>query len=338
MSSLTCLRHSISAVVLLALVAALVCAAPALLRPERASAQGVTCGGVFYPSGELCGNTGSVGVTCDGVYYPTETSCPSSLGVTCGGVFYPSGEMCGNTGSVGVTCGGVYYSTEMSCPTSTGYQSCPDGSLVPTGQSCPPATITCPNGSVIATGQSCPQTVPATTGTQYCNGTYVPIGTCGAGITVTYPAGWNIVGGPTGTVLTGASGSIYTLTPGTSSYVTLPAGTPLQGGSGYWTFFPSPTTVTLAATAATSTTLALPAGTFVLIGNPSNTTVSVTGYGATVLIYDPTSGAYSQTSQLNAGQGAWAASATGGQLGIGTGIAPAGGPPAPPPPLPPPPL
>jgi hypothetical protein len=195
-------------------------------------------------------------------------------------------------------------------------------------------TFTCPDGTVISSGQVC----SANGATQFCNGTFVPSSFCPSGTTVSFSAGWNLVGGPTGTILTSASGPIYTLTPGASSYVTLPPGSPLQGGSGYWVYFPSPTTVTLATAGAISTTIQLPAGPFILIGNPSNSTVSVGGPGAVVLVYSPTSGTYTQTSQLNPGQGAWAASATGGQLSIGTGaggfgINPGGGPPPPPPPL-----
>jgi len=53
------------------------------------------------------------------------------------------------------------------------------------------------------------------------------------------PAGWNLVAGSAGATLSGASGQIYTLQPGDSSYESFPAGSPLKAGWGYWAFFPN---------------------------------------------------------------------------------------------------
>ncbi len=294
MSRLRYRRPKAPAVILVVLLSMVLGAVPGAFRPAGASAQGVICGGIYFPNATYCGTTGGVGVTCGGIYYPNLTACPSGVNDV----------------------------------------SCPDGSLVAVGQSCPQLTYTCPDGSVISAGQSCP--TPAAT--QYCNGAYVSLGSCGGGFSVTYAAGWNLVGGPTGTVLTGTAGSIYTLTPSSGAYVALPSNTPLQGGVGYWAYFPGPATVTLPQTVTTSTTAPLPAGPFVLIGNPSDAMATVSGSGAVVLTYDPASGMYAQTNQLLPGQGAWAASSVGGQLSIvslGGSFGPAGGPPAPPPPLPP---
>src|SRR5438067_9767403 len=61
-----------------------------------------------------------------------------------------------------------------------------------------------------------------------------------AGITVTYPAGWNLVGGPDGTVCN-APGSSYTLGAGDTGYAVNPGSAPVAGGKGYWMYFPSET-------------------------------------------------------------------------------------------------
>lgn len=63
--------------------------------------------------------------------------------------------------------------------------------------------------------------------------------------TVMYTAGWNLIGGPSGTVPTGAAGPLYTYLSNDGSYETVPAGYTLQGAVGYWVFFPVPATVTL---------------------------------------------------------------------------------------------
>jgi hypothetical protein len=52
-------------------------------------------------------------------------------------------------------------------------------------------------------------------------------------LTVTYPAGWNLVGAPDGTVLAGAQGPLYTFQADDSSYEILPNDTPLEAAVGY---------------------------------------------------------------------------------------------------------
>jgi len=59
----------------------------------------------------------------------------------------------------------------------------------------------------------------------------------------------------------------------------------------------------------------LPPGQFVLIGNPGNTNATVTGAG-TVLVFNPTTSAYTAASTLAPGTGAWAESDAGGQITI----------------------
>ncbi len=144
MLGFTDLRPRSSILIAVALLVALLCAAPALLQPAPASAQGVICGGIHYPS--ACGDTGST--------------------------------------SPGVTCGGIYYANLTSCPSGVSYQACPDGSLVPIGQGCPPPVYTRPDGSVIVSRQTC----PATTGMISCS---VPSAACATGFRPAPPAGWN---------------------------------------------------------------------------------------------------------------------------------------------------
>jgi len=63
-------------------------------------------------------------------------------------------------------------------------------------------------------------------------------------------------------------------------------------------------------------TVSVPAGSFVMIGNPYPTTATVRGADV-VYTYTPGSG-YAATTSLPAGQGAWVYSAGGGEIRIGT--------------------
>ena len=148
--------------------------------------------------------------------------------------------------------------------------------------------------------------------------------------TVTFQAGWNLVSGPAGTVLTGAAGpvstfqpggtsntvcpittamtasSLYTFQPGDTSYEVCPVTTPLRANIGYWAFFPTVTTVTLPDV--TTPPAASVGGTltssFFMIGNPSDATMTISG--ATVAFtYNPANGQYVQSTTLAPGQGAW---------------------------------
>src|SRR5437660_27597 len=56
---------------------------------------------------------------------------------------------------------------------------------------------------------------------------------------ITYPPGWNLVSGPVGSTLNGASGNLYTLQPGDDRYEVLNVSTPLQACWGYWAYFPN---------------------------------------------------------------------------------------------------
>lgn len=133
------------------------------------------------------------------------------------------------------------------------------------------------------------------------------------GRTVTFPAGFNLIGGPVGTLVTGATGPLYTFQASDAAYEVLPAAVPLQAGLGYWAFFPSPTTVSLPpAPPPVAFTVALPAGHFVMVGNPSDVPVSLSGADA-AYTYGQAS-AYIAATLLCPGAGAWAYSAGGGSL------------------------
>jgi plastocyanin len=141
-----------------------------------------------------------------------------------------------------------------------------------------------------------------------------PVGTSSlaGGVSVNYAAGWNLVAGPGGTVLSGTSGSLYAFRAGDTSYEMIAAGTPLTAGSGYWAYFTGPQTATVPQNMTQPGATPLPTGQFVLVGNPSSLPVAVAG-ADTVLIYDPVRG-YQSVSTLEPGQGAWAYSANGGML------------------------
>jgi len=136
-----------------------------------------------------------------------------------------------------------------------------------------------------------------------------------SGIPVTYQAGWNLVAGPAGTVITGDFGPLYTFQAGNTAYQVIPNGSPLKAGESYWAYFPAPATVSLPTVSSQGITLLLPAGQFVQVGNPTNTTVTVSGAEA-VDTFDPSSNSYAVGMTLLPGQGAWVFSYSGGSVAI----------------------
>jgi len=129
----------------------------------------------------------------------------------------------------------------------------------------------------------------------------------------TYQPGWNLVAGPAGDQISGASSSLFTFQPGDTAYETLSAASPLQAGYGYWSQFPGITTVTVPASGTTPTYRSIPAGQIALIGNPFSRPATVSG-ASLVYAYDPVRG-YQTTTLLQPGQGAWAVG-TGGPVVI----------------------
>jgi hypothetical protein len=148
--------------------------------------------------------------------------------------------------------------------------------------------------------------------------TPTPVVTLAPGTRVTYPPGWNLVAGPTGTTLTGVS-TLYTYQATDTSYVTLDGTTPLVAGNGYWAYFNVLAAVQILGPTPPTFSRPLPVGHYVLIGNPRESLVIVSGADV-VYVYDPVAG-YEPTTVLEPGQGAWAFSAAGGTLSF-TNLAP----------------
>lgn len=134
------------------------------------------------------------------------------------------------------------------------------------------------------------------------------------GTTVTYQPGYNLVGGPTGTVLTSAGGALYTFQATDMNYESFPASTPLVAPQGYWAFFPSATTITLPTVAAQRLTVPLPVNRYIMVGNPGDTPAALSGMDF-AYTYSPSAG-YVLATTLSPGQGAWVFSARGGTLTI----------------------
>lgn len=123
--------------------------------------------------------------------------------------------------------------------------------------------------------------------------------------TVNYQPGWNLVGGPSGTVLQGAVGTLWSWPAGANNYSQMPIGVGMQAGAGYWAYFPAGATVTLATAPSASVSVPVQAGQWQMIGNPGNATATISDPSVTMLVYQPSIGTYAQVSTLDPGQGAW---------------------------------
>jgi hypothetical protein len=158
-------------------------------------------------------------------------------------------------------------------------------------------------------------TCPSTPGL-FCNGVFIPgaitcpsTGPAFAPGNVTFAPGWNIVGGPNGTVINGNVGPLYTFGPGSTAYQIVPPGTPLQAGVGYWAYFSVPTQAVILSASSNVTTVSLPAAQYVLIGNPGNTTATISGVD---VMYIWNGSSYQPATQLQPGWGAWVFAWSGG--------------------------
>jgi hypothetical protein len=125
-----------------------------------------------------------------------------------------------------------------------------------------------------------------------------------AALAVTYPAGWNLVSGPEGSHLMGASGNLYTLQPGDSEYEIVPATSALHGGWGYWAYFATAGSLQ-ASPGSAAVSLRLTPGQWTMIGNPS-AELPVTVSGADIVLVRPPGADYQATTTIAVGQGAWA--------------------------------
>lgn len=304
-----------------------------ILRPRSAAAAAIVLATVLTAALGARPASAQTYVSCPVGTYPASTTGPCISIYTSG---YTSGYMNGYTNAY-----------------TTGYQYC-NGSYIPNNFFCSPATgysttgYQYCNGSYLPSAYCSPATGYVTTSPSYtyCNGAYTPATSCycyGSYVTTaycpptspvlpgvstaSYAAGWNLVGVPTGTAPTGTSSPFYTLQPGASAYQTLPAGSTLQGGTGYWAYFSVPTTVSLTGTSTGTLSVPVAPGQWAMVGNPFNSTATVAG-ASVVLTFDAGSG-YVQTNQLNPGQGAFVASSTG-SVTITSGGSPFAPPPPPP--------
>lgn len=157
-----------------------------------------------------------------------------------------------------------------------------------------------------------------------------PDGTGGPRLSaIAYPPGWNIVAVTQQGDSVPSRSPLYTLQADDMAYQPLPAYSPLQVGEGYRAYFdeavpqylvPRPACVPLPngqCGSAPQPLILLPAGQFIMIGNPFSDVARVTGADI-VYVYDPVSGGYQQSTVLQPGQGAFAYSAAGGVATFGT--------------------
>lgn len=137
--------------------------------------------------------------------------------------------------------------------------------------------------------------------------------------TVTYAAGWNLIGMPDGTVLTDTGAPILAYDPASNAYQMVPAGGPLRGGTGYWVYFDSPVTQVLPAVGPINAEIPLPRGRYILIGNPGQAPVMLSPVDS-AWTYDPENGSYQSPPLLQPGQGIWVYSAAGGTVRLSSGL------------------
>ncbi|MGI8551840.1 MAG: PKD domain-containing protein [Dehalococcoidia bacterium] len=140
--------------------------------------------------------------------------------------------------------------------------------------------------------------------------------TSGEGLKVSYPAGWNLVSGPEGTMPRNVAAGPFTFRSTDTAYESLPTRSALQPGAGYWVYFSTATTLTLPFTGPQRLTIQLQAGDVRLIGNPGTAPATLGGSGFSALIWDPVSSSYRSVASLLPGQGAWVESADGGSVTI----------------------
>jgi hypothetical protein len=136
-----------------------------------------------------------------------------------------------------------------------------------------------------------------------------PSGLIGAN-TIPLPAGWNLLGGGSGTTITGTPGPLFTYQGG--GYQTINAGTGLEPGLGYWAYLATGGSMTIPIVSLQPQSVPLPAGQWTMIGNPTSSPVQVFG-GDVVYTYSPVSN-YQISNTLQPGQGAWVFSFNGGTL------------------------
>ncbi|HZQ38672.1 MAG TPA: hypothetical protein VFD32_22295, partial [Dehalococcoidia bacterium] len=111
-------------------------------------------------------------------------------------------------------------------------------------------------------------------------------------------------------------GPLYTFQAGDTNYETLPQGSPIAAGRGYWAFFNAPTTVPLTASSQSSITVNAPAGQFIMVGNPSQTQTMTVRGADVVYLFDTAANNYVASTILPPGKGAWVYSDAGATVTI----------------------
>jgi hypothetical protein len=120
-----------------------------------------------------------------------------------------------------------------------------------------------------------------------------------------YPSGWNLVGGPAGTRLIGASATLYTFGFKDTGYQSVSASTALTGGLGYWAYFASGGSASLANAGPCVIAVPIGAREWVMVGHPWPTGTATVRGAERVLKYAPGSG-YVSSVTLRPGEAAWA--------------------------------
>lgn len=141
-----------------------------------------------------------------------------------------------------------------------------------------------------------------------------------AGVTRKYPVGWNLVAAPPGTSFPLTS-PLLTAQPGDVDYEQVQPGQDTASGFGYWAYlagsdpsgYSKPVVLTPGSGAPYS--VSVPAGQWILIGNPSGLLLAGVQGADTSLSFDPLHG-YEPADVLQPGQGAWVASAAGGVVTV----------------------
>ncbi len=134
---------------------------------------------------------------------------------------------------------------------------------------------------------------------------------------VSYAAGWNLISGTGYPTISGADGPLYTQRPGDTGYRSIAPTQRLAPGYGYWAYFDQPSMQYYFREAGQCVTQVLPAGQWVLVGDPDSEPISVHGADA-LYTWDAVRGAYAVAFSLMPGQGALAISVAGGTLTFGS--------------------
>lgn len=144
---------------------------------------------------------------------------------------------------------------------------------------------------------------------------------------LTLASGWNLIPGKLGPVLPCCFGPFYTLQAGDSAYEVIERAADLEPDLGYWVFFDREVSVTLIPPFLTGTyTVRVPAGQWVMVGNPFITIANVQGADA-VYVYDTAIGYRTADAGVRIGpqQGAFVYSLAGSTVTLSVALLPSGG-------------